>query len=65
VTGLHRLARQIASFFTGHDLWLTPVVAEPPPVLGSFDALPDDPLAAFRRAWAFAPITGICNFAAH
>ncbi len=62
IAELQALSRNIARFFTEYDVWLTPVLAEPPPVLGSFDAPPDDPLAAFRRAWAFAPITGICNF---
>ncbi|HEV8694445.1 MAG TPA: amidase [Lysobacter sp.] len=62
VGGLQLLSREVARFFTGYDVWLTPVLAEPPPVLGSFDAPAGDPLAAFRRAWAFAPITGICNF---
>lgn len=62
IAALQALSRNIARFFTAYDVWLTPVLAEPPPVLGGFDAPPDDPLAAFRRAWAFAPITGICNF---
>ncbi|MBI2318261.1 MAG: amidase [Betaproteobacteria bacterium] len=62
IAELQALSRSIARFFTAYDVWLTPVLAEPPPVLGSFDAPLDDPLAAFRRAWAFAPITGICNF---
>ena len=61
ISELQLLSRSIARFFDECDVWLTPVVTEPPPVLGSFDAPPEDLFAAFRRAWAFAPITGICN----
>ena len=62
IAELQVMSRHVACLFTECDIWLTPVLAEPPPVLGSFDAPADDPLAALRRAWAFAPITGICNF---
>ncbi len=58
---LQLLARDIARFFVDYDIWLTPVVTEPPPLLGSFDAPPSDRFAAFRRAWAFAPMPGLCN----
>jgi len=56
----HRIA--FAQMFTACDILLTPVLTEPPPLLGSFDAPAGDSLAALWRAWAFAPITGICNF---
>jgi amidase len=59
---LQVMSRNIAQLFTGFDILLSPVLTEPPPLLGSFDAPAGDPLAALRRAWAFAPITGICNF---
>lgn len=62
VRGLQALARRIAKFFVSYDVWLTPVVAEPPPPLGYFNSLPGNPLAGFSRAQAFAPFTGICNF---
>jgi amidase len=62
VEELQRLSRAIARFFTRYDVWLTPVLNELPPLLGSFDAPADDAFAAFRRAWAFAPIPAICNF---
>lgn len=61
VAGLQVLAREVARFFTSYDVWLTPVLAEPPLPLGSFDVERDNPFASFRRAWAFAPITGLCN----
>ena len=58
---LQDMARSVARFFSDFDVWLTPVVTEPPPLLGSFDAPSEDLFAAFRRAWAFAPIPAICN----
>lgn len=62
IVELQLLSRIIAEFFSRHDVWLTPVLAEPPPLLGSFAAPLDDPFAPFRRAWTFAPIPAICNF---
>jgi len=61
ISELQLISRSIARFFLEYDIWLTPVVTEPPPVLGSFEAPPEDLFAAFRRAWEFAPITGLCN----
>jgi len=58
---LQDMARSVARFFTAFDVWLAPVATEPPPLLGSFDAPLEDLYAAFRRAWAFAPIPAICN----
>jgi len=42
---------------TGFDLLLTPTLAEPPVLLGTFDSPPDNPLAGFMRAAAFTPFT--------
>jgi amidase len=41
----------------GFDLLLTPTLAEPPVLLGTFDSPPDNPLAGFLRAAAFTPFT--------
>jgi amidase len=41
----------------GFDLLLTPTLAEPPVLLGTFDSPPDNPLAGFMRAAAFTPFT--------
>jgi amidase len=51
----------VARFLTQYDVWLTPVLAEPPLPLGSFDARSGDPLHGLRRAVAFVPYTPICN----
>jgi amidase len=61
VTALQAIARQVARFFVKYDVWLTPTLAEPPLLLGSFDARPGDPLYGLRRAVAFVPFTPIFN----
>lgn len=58
---IRRASRRIAAFWTTHDLWLTPTVTEPPPPIGAFRSLPDDPLAGILRAAAFAPFTAPFN----
>jgi amidase len=58
---LQRITRQVAQFFVTYDVWLTPTVAEPPPLLGSFDPQPGNPLLGVQRAISFVPFTGICN----
>ena len=61
VQTIQRLARDIASFFTEYDIFLTPTLAEPPVPLGTFDSPPDDPLRGFIRAGTFVPFTPVCN----
>jgi amidase len=58
---LQMLGRVVAMFMRDWDVWLTPVVAEPPPPLGTFDSTPDNPLAGFLRAAEFVPFTPIAN----
>ena len=45
----------------GWDLLLTPTVAEPPPLLSEFDAVPGDPSAQMRRAGQWVPYTPAFN----
>ncbi|HEV8143359.1 MAG TPA: amidase [Methylomirabilota bacterium] len=61
IQGLQMITRAIATFMRDWDVVLTPVLAEPPPTLGSFDALPDNPLAGFVRAAEYVPFTPIAN----
>jgi len=61
VQGLQMITRAIATFMRDWDVILTPVLAEPPPPLGTFDALPDNPLAGFMRAAEYVPFTPIAN----
>lgn len=51
-------SRAVADWWTeGHDLLLTPTIAEPPPVLGSFDSPADNPLHGLFRAAEVVPFT--------
>lgn len=61
VQGLQMIARAVATFMQDWDVLLTPVLAEPPPALGTFDATPDNPLAGFMRAAEYVPFTPIAN----
>jgi amidase len=58
---LHALLGGVGTFFAEHDAWLTPTLAEPPPLLGHFDAPPDDPLAVLELDARFSPFTWVAN----
>ena len=58
---LQAVSREVARFFQDYDVLLTPTLAEPPVPLGTFDALPDNPMLGFERAILFASFTPICN----
>jgi amidase len=62
VAVLQRAAREIGRFFLDYDLWLTPVLTEPPVPLGTFDSPPKTPIQAFTRTVEFCPFTPIANF---
>ncbi len=61
VATLQRLTREMARFFVDFDVMLTPVLAEPPVPLGTFDAPKDNPMKAWERVVAFAPYTAVVN----
>ena len=50
VQELQRISRQIAEYFEGIDVLLTPTLAEPPAPLGTFDSPPGEPLTGLFRA---------------
>jgi amidase len=58
---LQQVSRQVARYFVDIDVWLTPTLAEPPPLLGSFDGPPDNPMFGFFRSALFVPFTPIAN----
>ena len=58
----HGLSRLIAGWFSGgHDLLLSPTMAEVAPELGSFDDSGDDPMDAFHRAFPSGAFTALFN----
>jgi len=60
--GIHTWAREMAEWWEGgFDLLLTPTLAEPPPLLGEFDATPDEPMRGFIRSAPFAAFTAVSN----
>jgi amidase len=61
VNALQSIARRIARFFIDYDVWLTPTLAKPPAMLGTFVATNDEPLMGFFRAADFTPFTPLCN----
>jgi amidase len=58
---IRRASRRTAEFWTRYDLWLTPTVTQPPPLLGTFRSPDDDPVAGILRAAEFAPFTAPFN----
>jgi amidase len=58
---LNVFTRAFAGFFERYDLWLTPTLASPPPLLGHLDADMADVETFFRRLWAFNPINVAYN----
>jgi Asp-tRNA(Asn)/Glu-tRNA(Gln) amidotransferase A subunit family amidase len=57
VQELQKITRQIAEYFEGIDVLLTPTLAEPPVPLGTFDSPPDQPLNGLFRAATYVPFT--------
>jgi amidase len=56
---LQGYSRRVASWWVDEqfDLLLTPTIAEPPPLLGEFEATADNPLAGLFRAAEVVPFT--------
>jgi len=58
----HGISRMIAGWFhAGHELLLTPTMAEVAPPLGTFDDSGSDPMDAFRRAFPSGAFTALFN----
>jgi amidase len=57
-----RLNREIAAFHQKYDVMLTPVLAQPPVHLGTFDIREgEEPTKALDRIYAFVPFTALQN----
>jgi len=57
-----RLGREIAAFHQKYDVMLTPVLAQPPVPLGTFDVREgEEPTKAWDRVVAFMPFTALQN----
>jgi amidase len=57
VQELQKITRQIARYFEGIDVLVTPTLAEPPAPLGTFDSPAGEPLTGLFRAAAYVPFT--------
>ena len=58
---LHRVGRQLAAFFTDHDMLLTPTLAQPPIAIGAMDMMTED-LDSYRELLsAFAAFPSLAN----
>lgn len=58
---LEALAREIAAWWSGLDLLLTPALAERPVPIGEIDPCSPDPWADFGRSGEFTPFTAMFN----
>jgi len=56
VTTLQAFSRRIAQAFNDFDIWLSPTLAEPPPLLGELVSTDADPLRGEKRGAEFVAI---------
>ena len=58
---LQRSSRAIAGMFSRYDVLISPVVSEPPPLLGHFASALDNPLQGFDRAGRYVHLAPLAN----
>jgi len=58
---MHQFGREVAPFFEEYDVWLTPTLTEPPPLLGHFKYDPAHPRQATERLEQFPRFTSFAN----
>ena len=63
IWAMHDTGRRVAPFFETYDVLLTPVVATPPPPLGTLDTTTDDVTAYLTAVFGFIPFTALSNIA--
>jgi len=61
VDSIHRTGRRVALFMQSYDMILSPVLAEPPALLGRLDMMSDDPPQYFETLGRYAPFTSLAN----
>ncbi len=59
----HGFGRSLAGFLGGYDVWLTPTLGHPPPLLGHFDVGVHGGEAVMDRFMAFLAFTTFANMA--
>jgi amidase len=58
---VHRIGRQLASFFTDCDVFLAPTLCLPPLKLGELDMMTDDINTYLKKIFAYGPGTSMFN----
>jgi amidase len=58
---LQRSSRTIARWFTRYDVLMAPVLSDPPPRLGYFDAAADNPMQGFDAAAHYVHLAPLAN----
>ena len=58
---MQRISRDVAAFFSDHDLWLTPTLGQPPVPLGTLKYAGGDPFELRRRQAEFSPFSQLSN----
>lgn len=61
IQDLQAISRDVAAFFTDHDVLLTPTMARPPVPLGYFDYAPETRDRQIARLGEYTGFTLICN----
>lgn len=62
---LQRSSRTIAGWYARYDVLMTTTVPEPPPLLGFFDPVEDNPMKGFERAGRYVHHNPIANVSGH
>jgi amidase len=60
---IHKAGRDVAPFFAQYDVLLSPVVATPPPRIGTLDTSSADIEAYLKAVFEFIPFTSLANIA--
>ena len=61
VEAIHRIGRRVAVLMQSYDMILSPVLAEPPALLGRLDMTSDDPAGFFDDLGRYSPFTNLAN----